>query len=153
VAALYEPTEEPCSLSLVRVGHREIRVLPKAKNTQSLKIYGLSFERIGSVLAASAAYAQGRHVGLLRAQFFVNVKLNRQSMTIVARNIRRIEAQHRTRLHNEIFQNFIERSAYVNVCVCIRRPVVQNEEGSASARASNHPVEIHLRPLLQARGF
>ena len=53
--------------------------------------------------------------------------LNRHTVAVPARYVRRIKARHRARFNDDILQNLIDRVTNVNVTVGIRRAVVQNK--------------------------
>ena len=74
-------------------------------------------------------------------------------MTVIAGNIRRIKPEHRARLDDQIFQDFIERRAQMDIGIRIRWAVVKDEVFSAGASLSNQRVEIRLGPFFQARRF
>ena len=151
--ALNKAREQPGGLGFVMVGHRDVGIVPLAQDSEPLKIFRLSLQSIGREFTACASNAQRRHFGLLLTEFSFNVQLDRQSVTVISRNVWRVITHHRARLDDKVFQNFIERSSQVNVGVCVRRAIVQDELPGAGARFANLFVELHLRPLFQTRGL
>src|SRR6266446_2196779 len=70
-------------------------------------------------------------------------------MTVPARNVRCVFAEHRLRFHDEIFQDFVERGSHVHVAVGKRRAVMKDEELSIFARLLDSLVEPRFIPHFQ----
>src|SRR5438270_8886014 len=70
-------------------------------------------------------------------------------MTVPARNIRCVFAEHRLRLHDEIFQDFVERGSHVHIAVGKRRAVMKDEELPIFARLLDSLVEQRFIPHFQ----
>src|SRR5262249_52808873 len=94
-----------------------------------------------------------RHVCLLRTKLAIDVELDWQAVTVIARNVWRVEAHHRSRLNDEVFKDLIHRGAEVDVGVRVWRTVMQDELRSARASLANHAIEVEFLPLLQTRWF
>src|SRR5437016_5664390 len=62
--SLYEAREQPRRFRFVVIGHRDVRTVPFAKDSQTLKISGLALERVRRKLATGAANTERRHVFL-----------------------------------------------------------------------------------------
>ena len=135
------------------IRHRDVGIVPFAQDAQSLKIPRLSLQRIRSELAARPPNAERWHVGLPLAQLPFHVQLNRQAMTVIAGDIRRVVTHHGPRFDYHVLKNFVQRGTQMNVRVCIRRPIMQDELWCASARFLDPIVEAQLRPFLESRGF
>src|SRR6478672_13893221 len=101
----------------------------------------------------SAPYGDGRHVCFFRAEFAVDVKFDRQAMTVVPGNVRSVVTHHRPRLDDEIFKNLVHRSAEMDVGIGIRRTVVEDELFSAGASSANELIQIQLFPFFQTGWF
>ena len=69
-------------------------------------------------------------------------------MAIPARHVRRAFAEHGLRFHHEILQNFVERSAHVNVAIGKGRAVVQDKKLCICARLLNVLIDARFFPLL-----
>ena len=135
------------------IGHRDVRIVPFAKNSESLKISRLALERIRRKLATGAANTERRHVLLLFTKLPLYMQFDRQSMTVIAGNIRRIKPEHRARLDDQIFQDFIERRAQMDISIRIRWAIVKDKFVGAGAGLADQCIEIHLGPFFQARGL
>ena len=81
------------------------------------------------------------------------MQLDRQTVTVVTGNIRRVEAKHRARLHDQVFQDLVQRGAKMNVRVRVWWAIVQDEFWGAGAGRLNLLVQLHIGPFFQARGF
>ena len=143
--------EKARRLGFVVVRHRNVRIVPLAEDSQPLKIAGLPLQSIGREFATRTSDAKRRHAQFLLAKLALDMKLNRQTMTVVAGNVGRVVTEHRARLNDEVFQDFVERGAQMNVGVRVRRPVVQDELFSAGAGTADLLVKFHLGPLFQTR--
>ena len=58
--------------------------------------------------------------------------LNRKAMGIPARNVRSLITHHIARTQNKILEDLIQCMTHMQIAVCIRRAVVQNEKRLAS---------------------
>ena len=61
------------------------------------------------------------------ARFLHDLVFDRQSVAIPARHVGRAKAGHGFGFHDEILQDFVERSAHVNVAVRKGRTVMEDE--------------------------
>ena len=75
--------------------------------------------------------------------------LDRQSVAVPTRHVRRVEAHHRLRLDDDVLEDFVQRVAHVNVAVRVRRAVVQNRLRPPFRLLANELVEIDEAPLLE----
>ena len=66
-AAFDKAREQPRRFGFVVVGHRDVRVVPLAEDTEPLKIARLSLQSIRRKFATCTADAERRHVFLLLA--------------------------------------------------------------------------------------
>src|SRR5215470_8893230 len=96
---------------LVREIHRDVRVVPVAEDQQALELPAHHADEALGVSTARTAEVGDRHVALLRPEFAIDAKLDRQAVAVVSGNVRRVEAGHRSRLDDEILQNLVERGA------------------------------------------
>ena len=79
--------------------------------------------------------------------------LDRKTVTVVAGNVRRVEAHHRARFDDEVFEHFVHRGAEMDVGVGVGRPVVKDELLASGAGAADQVIEVELLPFFEARGF
>ena len=91
--SLDEAREQPRCFRFVMIGHRDVRIVPFAENSQALKISRLTLERIRRKLTTGAPNTERRHVFLFLTKLPLDVQFDRQTMTVIAGNIRRIVAQ------------------------------------------------------------
>ena len=63
------------------------------------------------------------------------MEFDRQSVTVVTGNVRRVVAHHRARLDDEVFQNLVHRRAEMDVGVRVRWTIVKDKLLAAFARA------------------
>jgi hypothetical protein len=78
----------------VRIGHRQIRILPLAENTETLELFTLNVDIFFRIGPAGAALFHLRHRPLFGAQFLIHLMLNRQAVTIPARHIDTVKSGH-----------------------------------------------------------
>ena len=137
----------------VVVAHREVRVVPVAEAAEALELFALLADVGHRVLFAELADVDLRERGLvflLVAKLFLDAKLDRQAVAVPARDEVALKARHVLVLDDDVFQNFVERVAEVDVAVGVRRAVVENELGFSLA-LRNHPlVNLVAFPLLDA---
>ena len=94
VAAVEEIDEGAGDDRLVLRAHGEIGVIPPAEDAEALEIGTLEIDEFFGVLAAGAADLDGRHVGLLAAEFAIDLDFDGQAVAIPAGDVGRIEAHH-----------------------------------------------------------
>jgi hypothetical protein len=94
-AALDELSQGAHDICLVTEVHRSVRTTPLAEHRETTKLIRHDADEPFGRRAAGAADVGHRHVALLRPELAVDLELDRQSMTVVARHVRRIEAGHR----------------------------------------------------------
>ena len=93
------------------------------------------------------------HLHARLADLLFHIQFDRQAVAIPTRNIRRIETAQRFRFDNNVFQDFIDGMADMQIAVGIRRPVVQNEFIAAGAGGANRGVQIFFLPALHLLRF
>ena len=94
-ASRHEPAERPRNGRLVLERHRQIRMLPVAEDAEPLELPGHHVDESLGVGAAGASEIGRAHLALLRPELAVHLQLDRQSVTVVSRHVRRIEPRHR----------------------------------------------------------
>src|SRR5215217_3402732 len=153
-ATLDKPREHPRRFGFVVVRHREIRIVPLAEDAEPFEVARLALQGLLSMLAADATKRLGAQIVLLLALFlevFFDERLDRQTVTVVTGDVRRVEAHHRARLHDEVFKDLVHRGAEMDIGVRVWRAVVHDELRAAFTGAANESIEIELVPFLQAR--
>ena len=74
-------------------------------------------------------------------------------MAVPAWYVRGIKARHVATFNDDVFQNFVDRVANVNVTVCVRWAVVQQEGRSTFARLADGLIYAFFLPLCHPEGF
>ena len=143
---LDELTQRARDRRLVLERHRQVRVLPVAEDPEPLEFLRHHADEARRVRAARAAEVGDAHVALLRAEFAIDLQLDRQAVAVVARHVGRVEAGHRSRLDDEVLEDLVERRAEMDLPVGVRRTVVEDELRASLPRRADLPVEVHRRP-------
>ena len=79
--------------------------------------------------------------------------LDRETVTIPARDVRRPEAAHGLITEDGVLEQFIEGGADVHIAVSERRAVMEHEGRLAGGAGLNLPVETVTLPVGEADGF
>ena len=119
--------------------HRLVRIVPGADDAEPLEVAALDVDVLLGVGAAGAAEIRRAHLALLRAELAIDLQLDRQAVTIPARDVRRVEAGHVVRLDDEVLEDLVERGADVDLAVGVRRAVMQQVFRRAFAGAAIWP--------------
>ena len=138
LTTLDKAREHPRGFGFVVVRHREVWIVPLAEDSESFEIARLALQRVLSVLATGAAKTLETQIALLLAFFlerFFDMCFDRQTVTVVARNVGRVEAHHRARFDDEVFEDLVHRGAEMNVGVRVWWTIVKNKFLAAFARA------------------
>ena len=72
--------------------------------------------------------------------------LDRQAMAVPSRHIGGVEAGHRFRFDDDVFQNLVERMADMDAAVGVGRAIVQEIAGPALAGFLNARIQAFLLP-------
>ena len=142
-------TERPHDVGLVREIHRKVRPVPFAENTQPLESLALQVDIFFGIFPAFAADLDFAHARLLRAEHLIHLDLDRKPVAVPSGQIRSVEAQHRMRLDNDVFQDLVDRSPHVDGAVGIGGAIVKDVQGTAGARLTNPSVDIDSIPVFQ----
>ncbi len=138
---------------LVLEVHRQIRRVPRREDPEALELLAHDADEALGVRAARAAEFRGRHLALLRPELAVDSQLDRQAVAVVADDVRRVEAGHRSRLDDDLLEDLVERGPHVDVAVRVRRSVVEDELRRACALRANLPVEVDGLPAGERLGL
>ena len=137
VAAVEEIDEGAGDDRLVLRAHGEVRVVPLAEDAEALEIGALDIDELFGVLAAGAADLDGGHVGLLAAEFVIDLDFDGQAVAIPAGHVGRIEAHHGFGLDDEVLEDLVERGAEMDAAVGVGRAVVEDVGGASGAGGAN----------------
>ena len=153
ITAFDEAAKQSCRFRLVMVRHGQIGIVPLAQDPEALEISCLSFQGLRRVFTTGALIATGGMLAFLAPSFAVDIQLDRQSMAVVPRNVRRIEAHHRARLDDKVFQDLVQCCAEMNIGIRVRRAVVKDEFLSAGRDRRESRRRAQLGPFLQSGRF
>ena len=103
--------------------HRQIGIFPIAKDAEPFELLALDIDEFPRERFRSFADFERRKA----PGFLHHFVFDRQTMTVPARDKRRAFAQHGLRFRHEIFEDFVQRRAHVDVAVGERRPIMQDE--------------------------
>ncbi len=138
------------------VVHGRVVVLPVALDAEALELLALHADPVlgeGAALLAELARGLGivesRLLIALGAVLLLDLPLDRQAVTVPARHVVGVEAQHLLGPGHHVLQDLVQRRADVDVGVGVGRPVVQDELGPAFRRLAQAVVEADLGPALQ----
>ena len=87
------------------------------------------------------------------AHFLRNLEFDGQAVAVPARHIRRAVAAQGLVFDDDVFENFVERVADVDVAVGERRAIVQDKFFGTVACALDFLVEFFLLPLFELLWF
>jgi hypothetical protein len=148
-----EPSERPRDLRFVCVAHRRIGPVPPAADSEPPELLALDVDELLGILAAGPSDRDRVHVALLRAELLVHFLLDRQSMAVPPRDVRRVVAGERPAPHDDVLQDLVQRRPEVNRAVGVWRPVVQQEPGPTGGGRAQPLLEAHLLPCLEPKRF
>ncbi len=126
--------------------HGLVRVVPVAQDAETDEVGFLPFDLFGRVGTAALAGQIGR---LVLAEGGLDLVLDRQTVAIPARHIRRVEAGQGARADDHVFDHLVHRVTNVNIAVGIRRAIVQDELRATFADLPQLPVQVNAVPALQ----
>ncbi len=150
-ALLEEVKERLGDRRLIRQRHGQVGIAPSAKHPEPLKLAALQVHILLRVLAACPANRQRLHLELLPSQLLIHLDLDRQTVAVPSRHIRRIEAGHGLRLHHKVLDALVQRMPQVDRAVGVRRAVMEDVPWPPRASLTNLVVQPLLLPCLQTR--
>ena len=133
----------------VIVSQGQIRTIPVTDNAQTLELLALRVNVIVSKLFALGAELSNGNLAAVHAVCLDCLTLDRQTVRIPARNIRRLITHHITRTQNKVLEDLIECVTHMQVSVCIRRAVMQNEKRLAFVLLHQLVIQICMLPVFQ----
>ena len=131
-----------------------VRLIPLTDYTESFKLCTLIVNVAFYELFAHFTKFNYRNFGRVADTGFLSgFKLCRKTVRIPTGNIRSFKACHILVSHNKIFENLVERVTKVNITVCIRRTVVQNEQRLALVCFHKVFINLFVFPVLKCNRF
>ena len=131
------------------VGQRQIRVIPVTDNAQTLKLGSLGVYVLQCELLALVAEVLVADLMSVQTKSGNCLTLDRQTVGVPARHIRRLEACHILVTHDEVLEDLVQCVTQMQIAVCIRRAIVENKERLALVFLHHCMVNILFLPLLQ----
>ena len=133
---------------------RKVRMLPISIYAQTLKTFTLNINML--FCPFTAKFTQFRLAGfchLLWTQGFFNHVLNRLTVAVPSRDVRRKVTTLRMAFIYEVFQDFVKSVTNMNRTICIRRSVMQNKWSVVLIFFEHLMININIIPEFQALWF
>ncbi len=105
------------------------------------------FQCIGAGLGLDFGYRK------VFAVFFFNLDFDRHAVAVPAGNVHCIETGHRPTFNDDVFKNFVNSMANMDVAICVGRPIMQNKFWTALAGRPDRRVDAIFGPLRDPLGF
>ena len=133
--------------------HGEVRLLPIAEHAQALEVRPLPRHLLPRVGAAGGAKFPGADLAPGLSDLFLHHELDRQTVAVPTRNVRRVEAAERARLDDDVLQHLVHGMTDVDVAVRVRRPVVQHEPLAPAPSGADPLVQLQFSPAREYLRF
>ena len=150
VAFFHELGEHANFIGFIFERHRRVRIVPIAQHAEPNKILFLPLDLFRCVRAReSLRFLDGN----ILAVGFLDLDFDRHAVAVPARRIGRVEARQRFAFDDDVFEDFVDRVAKVNIAVGVGRPVVQNKFRPAFARFANALIQLIGLPRCDPAGL
>src|SRR6266403_668384 len=123
VAALHKIEKRASDGGFVVEAHGQVRVVPAPEDAQALEVALVLLDVTGGKLAAELAKLRRRHF-TLAAQLFFDLSLDRQPVTVPARDVRRIVPSHAPGFDHQILEYLVQTGSQMDFTGRIRRAVM-----------------------------
>ncbi len=133
--------------------HGQVRMRPVAQYAKTDKVFTLTINLGRCVFTALGAELSSGELLARLAVFLLYFQLDRQTVAVPARNVRRVIARESFGLHDNVFQNLINRVTNMNAAIRIRRAIMQNEGFFAFFGRTNDAVQVIISPTRQHSRF
>ena len=121
----------------------EVGIFPIAENAEAFELAALDVDELAGVFLRTAADLGGREAG----GGFDDAEFDREAVAVPAWNERRAEAGHRFGFHHEVLEDFVQRSAHVDIAIGEGRAVVEQVERGVLPALLDFGVEAAGFPL------
>ena len=136
--------------------HRSVGMRPIADDAETLEFLALHADPMrGEGAALLAKFDQRRRIGQIRLRpalgpvvLLLDLPFDRQTVTVPAWHVIRIEAEHLLASRRHVLEDFVERMPDMDVAVGVGRAVVQYESRPAFAGGAQSPVQVDAAPAL-----
>src|SRR5690606_12601884 len=139
VTIFNDATQGANDVGLEFIVHGEIGIIPIAEHPQTNKIGFLSLNLFRGIFATLGAKTFYIKLVARLAKLLFNIVLNRQTMTVPAGHIGRIKAAQGAALHDNVFENFVDRMTDMNIAIGVGRAIVQDKLLAPGAGRANLP--------------
>src|SRR6185369_1625830 len=95
------------SQTLIFIVHGQIRIIPVTQNAEPFELLFLDGNEFLRVLAALLAHLELGHFMFLRPEVLLDLKLDREAVTIPARHVRSMEPLHPLAFENYILEDLV----------------------------------------------
>src|SRR4030042_1606791 len=136
-----ELSKLPDNRRLISKIHCQIGIFPLTKDSKAFKFFSLNSHKFGGIIPTLFPDFNNGKISFFRTKAFLHLMFNGQPVTIPTWNVPAVEASHKLRFHNKIFQDFIQSSPEVNVPIGIRRNIVKNIFHPSFRRIGNLTVD------------
>ena len=124
-------------------------MIPVTDNAQTLKLGSLGVYVLQCELLALVAEVLVADLMSVQTKSGNCLTLDRQTVGIPARHIRRLEACNILVTHDEVLEDLVQCVTQMQIAVCVRRAIVENKERLALVFLHHCMVNILFLPLLQ----
>ena len=140
-----------------RIAHGGVGMIPVADDAEPLEFLALHVEPVRRI---GAAFFPERHhrggvaevrlrLALGAVVLFLDLPFDRQAVTVPARHVVGIEAEHLLALGHHVLEDLVQGVADMDVAVGVGRAVMQHEFGAAGGVLSQLLVEVDLVPVFE----
>ncbi|MNM03225.1 hypothetical protein D3C81_131900 [compost metagenome] len=133
--------------------HRQVWTRPVAQHAEADKIFTLTVNLRSGVFTAFCAELGGGEFLTRLTVFLLHFQLDRQTVAIPARNVRRVKTGESFGLHDNVFQNLVYRVTNMNAAIRIWRAIVQNEGFFTFLGCTDDAVQVIIGPTRQHSRF
>ena len=136
--------------------HRRIRIFPVADHAEPLKFLALHADPVFGKIPAFLAEFHDRHFVLVTSRgpvFFLDLPFDRQAVTIPARHVIGILAQHLLRPVDDVLQDLVQGMTDMQIAVRVGRAVMEDKLLAPRRLFAQAPVQVHFLPTREDTGF
>ena len=141
---------------LCLVIHGDIGIVPVTHHAKAFEFFTLYIKPLLGELAAFLAEFGNRNIVLVLALgtvLFFDLPFDRKAMAVPTRNVDRVLAQHLLRTGDDVFEDFVECMANMQMAVCVGRAIMEDKHFTISRNTANFAVEVLVFPLLEQGGL
>jgi len=131
---------------LVAVVHGYVRFFPQSYTAEPFKLFSLDINEALCVCPAPMPNVKFRQRSLFFLHFFLDLVFYWQSMAVPSRNVVCTKTCHEFGFDNNIFKDFIQSGPEVDMTVCIRRAVMENEKWMIGSPFYEFAIQLHIFP-------